>query len=125
MAARPRLPPNRHTLPSCALLPARNTVFPAWAFFDTVLAACQIDIAQGLVMRKTCFALAVFVLVLLISVRSSTQSTAPALADVERHVDAILAQMTLEEKIDLLGAVVKWSRSRPGEEKCASAEPRP
>ena len=58
-------------------------------------------------MRKTCFALALFVLVLLISVRSSTQPTAPPPADVERRVDAILAQMTLEEKIDLLGAVVK------------------
>ena len=76
-------------------------------------------------MRKTCFALALFVLVLLISARSSTQPTAPPPADVERRVDAILAQMTLEEKIDLLGAVVKWSRFRPGEEKCASAEPRP
>jgi len=58
-------------------------------------------------MRKTCFALAVFVFVLLMSVRSSTQSTAPPPADVEQRVDAILAQMTLEEKIDLLGAVVK------------------
>jgi len=101
-------------------------VFPARAFFDTVLAVRQnqIDIAQRLVMRKTCFALALFVLVLLISARSSTQPTAPPPADVERRVDAILAQMTLEEKIDLLGAVVKWSRFRPGEEKCASAEPR-
>ena len=109
MAARPRLPRNGHALPSFALAPAQNTVFPAWAFFDTVLAVRQnqIDMAQRLVMRKTCFALALFVLVLVISARSSTQPTAPPPADVEQRVDAILAQMTLEEKIDLLGAVVK------------------
>ncbi len=53
-------------------------------------------------MRKICSAVAI---VLLIGLRAFAQSAPPAPGDVERRVESILSQMTLEEKIDILGGV--------------------
>lgn len=53
-------------------------------------------------MRKICPGVAI---VLLICIQALAQSALPAPADVERRVESILSQMTLEEKIDLLGGV--------------------
>ena len=48
-------------------------------------------------MSRVCL---VVVFILLVSVNASSQST-----DIERRVDSILSQLTLEEKLDLLGGV--------------------
>ena len=53
-------------------------------------------------MRKLCCAIAI---VLFIGLQAFAQSASPAPGDVERRVEAILSQMTLEEKIDMLGGV--------------------
>src|SRR5713226_6637525 len=59
-------------------------------------------------MRRLC---SLVVLCLITSIVSSTLGQSPALpsvrssAEVERRVDSIFSQMTLEEKIDLLGGV--------------------
>lgn len=53
-------------------------------------------------MRKICPGVAI---VLLICIQALAQSALPAPADVERQVESVLSQMTLEEKIDLLGGV--------------------
>ena len=56
-------------------------------------------------MRKTlCTLVAVLSLVFNVSAPALAQTAAPNTpGDVERRVEAILARMTLEEKIDLLG----------------------
>src|SRR5207244_11943086 len=48
---------------------------------------------------------AVVVIHLLLSLIAVAQNGSPSSADVEKRVDAILVQMTLEEKIDMLGGV--------------------
>src|SRR5207302_10925533 len=48
---------------------------------------------------------AVVVIPLLLSLIAVAQNGSPSSADVEKRVDAILVQMTLEEKIDMLGGV--------------------
>jgi len=48
---------------------------------------------------------AVVVIPLLLSLIAVAQNGSPSFADVEKRVDGILAQMTLEEKIDMLGGV--------------------
>lgn len=53
-------------------------------------------------MRKTWSAVAI---VLLMGIRAFAQSASPTLGDVDRRVESILSQMTLEEKIDMLGGV--------------------
>jgi len=61
--------------------------------------------SEGMVrpMGKICSAVAT---VLLIAIQAlAPQSVSPAPGDVERRVESILSQMTLEEKIDLLGGV--------------------
>ena len=62
-------------------------------------------------MQKRCSAVAV---ILLITLQSFAQSPAPSSADVERRVDSILRQMTLEEKIDLLAGVDRRPRRPSG-----------
>jgi beta-glucosidase len=44
-------------------------------------------------------------IVLFVGIQVFAQSASPARSDIERRVDSILRQMTLEEKIDLLGGV--------------------
>ena len=44
-------------------------------------------------------------IVLLISINAFAQSSSPTPGDIDRRVDSILSQMTMEEKIDLLGGV--------------------
>jgi beta-glucosidase len=56
-------------------------------------------------MRKTTLLHVVLCLLILSAYPSHTQSSSPSAPDVERRVDALLSQMTLEEKIDLLGGV--------------------
>lgn len=56
-------------------------------------------------MRRLC---SIIALVLLATLISSAQAPAPPIrssAEIERRIDSILSQMTLEEKIDLLGGV--------------------
>src|SRR2546426_10027470 len=53
-------------------------------------------------MRKICSAVAI---VLLIGIQAFVQAASPAPGDVDRRVEAVLSQMTLEEKIDMLGGV--------------------
>ncbi len=53
-------------------------------------------------MRKLCCAIAI---VLFIGLQAFGQSASPAPGDVERRVESILSQMTLEEKIDMLGGI--------------------
>ena len=45
------------------------------------------------------------VIALLIGINAFAQSASPTPGDIDRRVDSILSQMTLEEKIDLLGGV--------------------
>src|SRR5712691_9286356 len=45
------------------------------------------------------------VIVLLIGINAFAQSPSPTPGDIDRRVDSILSQLTLEEKIDLLGGV--------------------
>src|SRR6266550_5731203 len=45
------------------------------------------------------------VVVLLIGINAFAQVASPTPGDIDRRVDSILSQMTLEEKIDLLGGV--------------------
>ena len=59
-------------------------------------------------MRILVLAAALLVLLVLCQVQVQAQTPAvpvPSAADMERRVDALLGQMTLEEKIDLLGGV--------------------
>ena len=58
-------------------------------------------------MRNRCSAIAVLSLLCLNVVSGPAQTSAPAVssAAVERRVDSLLSQMTLEEKIDMLGGV--------------------
>src|SRR5712691_3159789 len=49
--------------------------------------------------------LSAVVIALLIGIHAFAQSALPTPGDIDRRVDSILSQMTLEEKIDLLGGV--------------------
>ena len=56
-------------------------------------------------MRKPCSVIAALSLLIFNVIPNFGQTTWPTQTDVERRVDALLSQMTLEEKIDLLGGV--------------------
>ena len=58
-------------------------------------------------MRETCLTMSAVALLVLSVAASGAETPAPATpsAEVERRVESILGQMTLEEKIDLLGGV--------------------
>jgi beta-glucosidase len=58
------------------------------------------------IMTKKSFAAAVvFLLALLLTPFGVTQATLPSAADAENRVDSILSQMTLEEKITIIGGI--------------------
>ncbi len=54
------------------------------------------------ILRVRMFAVAV---ILLLVVPSATSQPAPSSADVEKRVDSILSQMTIEEKIEMIGGI--------------------
>ncbi|HZY46881.1 MAG TPA: hypothetical protein VFE96_03695, partial [Candidatus Bathyarchaeia archaeon] len=86
--------------------PRMEEVFPSWADKaapEWIHRAKQAARRRLPVKEKSrCCALAIF---LLIGLRTLAQSAPPMSREVERRVESILSQMTLDEKIDMIGGV--------------------
>jgi beta-glucosidase len=61
--------------------------------------------AQQDIVKRGCRAASLLLLILLAATRATVQSVAAPESDADRRVDAIIAKMTLEEKIDYLSGV--------------------